>query len=231
MDRSKVAVVIPALNEERTIVAVAANVHGFGVAIVVDDGSTDRTGEWAAQAGAVVVRHERNRGYDAALNSGFARAQELGFEVAITVDADGQHDPALASAFLAAIDAGADVVLGVRDRHQRLAETLFALAGRWKLGLRDPLCGMKAYQMSVYRALGHFDSYGSIGTELAIFAARHGYRLTQLPLITQDRIGESRFGRRFSANRRILRALWLGLFSRPSGPGQARKPHVDLKCT
>jgi glycosyltransferase involved in cell wall biosynthesis len=233
MDRSKIAVVIPALNEERTIATVAANAQRFGVAIVVDDGSTDRTGEWAAQAGAIVVRHERNRGYDVALNSGFARAQELGFDVAITVDADGQHDPALAIAFLAAIDAGADVVLGVRDRHQRLAETVFALAGRWKLGLRDPLCGMKAYKMSVYRALGHFDSYGSIGTELAIFAAKKGFSIAHIPIITKPRVGESRFGRRLSASKRILRALWLGLLAPSSNCRLARtqRAHISMPST
>jgi len=204
MDRSKVAVVIPALNEERTIRAIVANVQRYGVPIVVDDGSTDQTAELSSQAGAVVVRHQQNRGYDEALNSGFARAQELGVEIAISIDADGQHDPELVNTFLCAIDAGADVVLGVRDCRQRVAETLFAKVAQWRLGLRDPLCGIKAYKMKVYAELGHFDSYGSIGTELAIFAAKNRFRITHIPIITKPRAGESRFGPHISANKRIL---------------------------
>jgi hypothetical protein len=68
--------------------------------------------------------------------------------------------------------------------------------------------------MSVYQALGHFDSYRSIGTELALFAARRGYRLAQVAVKTRDRADAPRFGRLLSANLRILRALALGMFRR-----------------
>jgi hypothetical protein len=59
--------------------------------------------------------------------------------------------------------------------------------------------------------VGHFDSYGSIGTELVLYAAKNGKRIAQLPVRTQERIDAPRFGRIFSANRRILYALWMGL--------------------
>jgi glycosyltransferase involved in cell wall biosynthesis len=192
------------------------SIQRYGVPIVVDDGSSDQTSEISRKAGAVIVRHETRLGYDQALNSGFARAHELGFGVIITIDADGQHDPKFVDAFLQAIDSGADVALGVRDRHQRLAETLFAKVAFWRLGIEDPLCGMKAYRTKVFVALGHFDSYKSVGTELALFAAKNGFRLAHIPILTRDRFGKSRFGLRFAANMRIFRALWLGLFFPPS---------------
>jgi glycosyltransferase involved in cell wall biosynthesis len=210
----RVAVVIPALNEARSIAAVVGLASRYGRCIVVDDGSIDDTGRIADGAGALVVRHERNLGYDAALDSGFRRASEEGFEVIVSLDADGQHDPALLERFVAEIDQGADVVLGVRSRRARLGEHVFALYANLRWGIRDPLCGLKAYRTVVFRALGHFDSYRSIGTELMIFAARNGMRVEQVEFEVRDRDGQPRFGRRVAANYKILRALVLSAWSR-----------------
>jgi glycosyltransferase involved in cell wall biosynthesis len=213
MDRRRVGIVIPALNEAATIPAVISNASLYGIPIVVDDGSTDGTGTLAANAGAEVVRHQVNLGYDRALNSGFAHAAAKGLDYIVTMDADGQHDPSILEPFLQALAHGADVVAGVRDRRQRLAEHVFAWVGRRRWKLQDPLCGMKAYRADIYRELGHFDSYDSIGTELVIYAARRGKRIMHVHVPTRERIGQPRFGRRFSANRRIFRALRIALAS------------------
>ena len=74
MDKYRVGIVIPALNESATIVGIVKAVGKYGIPIVIDDGSTDNTAEWALQVGAVVVSHEKNQGYDVALNSGFKKA-------------------------------------------------------------------------------------------------------------------------------------------------------------
>jgi glycosyltransferase involved in cell wall biosynthesis len=202
--------VIPALNEAASIAAVVSGARCYGQCIVVDDGSTDDTAEAARVAGALVVSHAVNRGYDAALSSGFAQADRLGCEAVITLDADGQHNPELLLDFIAGLESGADVVLGVRDRKPRVAEHVFAWYTQ-RFGIADPLCGMKAYRIGVYRALGHFDAYRSIGAELALFAARNGYRLANVPVKVRDRTGEPRFGRKLSANLKIFRALALSL--------------------
>jgi glycosyltransferase involved in cell wall biosynthesis len=209
MDRSRIGIVVPALNEERSIGAVVELCGRYGLAIVVDDGSSDRTATVAREAGATVVSHPANRGYDAALDSGFREAAALGSDLVVTIDADGQHDPELIGRFLAMLEADADVVIGVRDKRPRFAEHCFAALTRLLYGIRDPLCGMKGYRMSVYRALGHFDSYGSIGTELALFAARKGYRIAQVPVVVRDRADTPRFGRTLRANWKIFRAMLL----------------------
>lgn len=211
MDRHRVAIVIPALNESATIGAVVRSIVPLGIAVVVDDGSSDDTFEEARSAGAEVVRHTVNQGYDGALNSGFQRADDLGCDYVITFDGDGQHDPATVVNFLRALDDGADIVVGIRDRHQRLAETVFSCVTRLRWGVRDPLSGLKAYRIGLWRELGHFDSYQSIGTELTLFAAAAGKRMVQLPVPTRDRVGAPKFGRRFSANLRILRACVQGM--------------------
>jgi glycosyltransferase involved in cell wall biosynthesis len=207
------------LNEAATIADVVKAAAAWGRCIVVDDGSSDATGELARAAGATVVRHDHNRGYDAALDSGFRAAHELGCDTVVTLDADGQHDPNLVGKLLDALGAGADLAVGVRDRRARWSEQIFAWYTRWRWGLRDPLCGLKAYRMPVYLRLGHFDSYRSIGTELLLFGVSHGFRVEQVNFHVRAREGRPRFGRRVHANLMILRAMFLSYRATRSSQG------------
>jgi glycosyltransferase involved in cell wall biosynthesis len=207
MDRSRIGIVVPALNEAATIGAVLAGIRQYGRAIVVDDGSSDATAALARAAGAEVVTHARNRGYDGALNSGFARAAELGCTHVITIDADGQHNPAQLDQMIAHLEQGYALVLGVRDRFQRVGESIFAGCARRLWRVADPLCGMKGYELGLYRQAGHFDSFQSIGSELALRSVAAGCRFIEMPVVTRDRLDAPRFGRRFAANYKILRAM------------------------
>jgi len=211
MDRSRIAIIIPAYNESTTIGNVVCLASLYGVPWVVDDGSSDSTGQIALNAGARVVIHASNRGYDQALNSGFAAAYANGCDAFVTLDADGQHNPDLLPQIIDLLDEGAEVVIGVRSRQARLAEHIFAFFTRLRYGIDDPLCGLKAYRASVYEAHGHFDSYGSIGTELALSAASSRLRLEQVPFEVRNRADTPRFGLAFRANLRILRSLVLSL--------------------
>lgn len=211
MDQSRVAIVIPAYNEAATIFDIVSSTSSYGQPIVVNDSSMDTTAQRAEQAGAIVVTHKSNMGYDGALNTGFAEAYSRGFDTIITLDADGQHDPSLLIRFIQEIENGADLVLGVRNRRPRLAEHIFALYTRVKYGIQDPLCGMKAYRRTVYESLGYFDSYKSIGTELALYGIKKKYKFSQIHFVVKDRIDQPRFGRLISANIRIFRAMILDL--------------------
>lgn len=212
MERHRVGIVIPALNEAGTVAAIVSGAIQYGLPIVVDDGSSDETGALAEASGAVVVRIETTAGYDEALNSGFLRAEQLGCKYVITLDADGQHDPGILGQFIQMLDEGADLVVGVRDRYQRISEYVFSWIALRKWGIQDPLCGLKAYKLDLYRELGHFDSYSSVGTELAIHAARNLKSIAQVAVRTRNRMGASRFGG-ISANKKILRALFIGALS------------------
>lgn len=206
------AIIIPALNEESTIGAVVHMAGQYGLPIVIDDGSKDRTAAIARESGAEIVVHMENQGYDNALNSGFDHAAKIGCKFAVTMDADGQHNPELVKQFIEEFNKGADVIIGVRDRRQRVAEHIFAFVTKLLWQVKDPLCGMKGYRMTIFNHLNHFDSCGSIGTELALFAVRNNYRLSQIPVLTRDRIGASRFGDAIKPNVKILRALFVVLW-------------------
>ncbi|HEV8547670.1 MAG TPA: glycosyltransferase family 2 protein, partial [Polyangiaceae bacterium] len=114
----RVLAIVPAFQAERSVGAVVRSLRaalGDEPVLVIDDGSTDGTTREAEAAGALVVRHAKNRGKGAALVSGFRRALELGADAAVSVDADGQH-PAEEAARIAHHPAPREtLVLGVRD--------------------------------------------------------------------------------------------------------------------
>jgi glycosyltransferase involved in cell wall biosynthesis len=114
----RVIAVVPAYDEEGAIGEVVAGVRAlddrFDV-VVVDDASTDRTADAAAAAGATVVRLPYNLGIGGAVQTGFRFALERGYEVAVRLDGDGQHDPGELPKLLAPLEAGeADIVTGSR---------------------------------------------------------------------------------------------------------------------
>jgi len=207
MERSEIAIIIPSWNEAKTIGKVVRDVLDIATPIVVNDCSKDATAFEAEAAGAVVVSHKVNKGYDGALNTGFAKAVESGFKYAITFDADGQHDSKLLKEYISRFESGMDLILGVRPRPARFAEHLFAFYTNLRFGIKDPLCGMKGYRLSIYTARGWFDSYGSIGTELALWAIRRGYKTCQIPVPISLREDAPRFGMSAKANWKIIKAI------------------------
>jgi glycosyltransferase involved in cell wall biosynthesis len=186
MKKARVAIVVPALNESEVIAGVVTCISVYGKAIVVDDGSSDNTGQLAQEAGAIVISHEINRGYDKALASGLEKAVADAFDFAITVDGDGQHESANIETILFELLDGADLVVGIRDRLQRYSESLFSLLARMLWGVSDPLCGMKGYRISKLKSVNSLHSYSSIGTELTIRAVRSGWDIRQVPVEKTD---------------------------------------------
>ena len=204
--------VLPALNECETIGNVVSSLLKYADVVVVDDGSTDETGALACSAGAIVLTHSVNQGYDQALQTGLLWAATHNFRYAITLDADGQHIASSIGVFMQSLQAGADLVIGVRDHKQRWAESFFSLISKLLWDIDDPLCGMKGYKLDLLRAEGRFDTYSSIGTEFCIRAARSGCVIDQVPVQILSRIGTSRFGGCLFSNIRIMRALVIGIF-------------------
>ena len=207
----KIIAVIPAYNEETTVGAVVASLKPLvAQVIVVDDHSTDNTADAARVAGAIVSGHEENLGYDISLDDGFKLAAKMDADIFMTFDADGEHDVRDVPKILEPILSGkADIVAGQRPHSRHIGERLFALYTFVRFYVRDPLCGFKAYRRTVYDAVGHFDSLGSIGTELMLRGIRKGFPITLVPITLHARQGSTtRFYEwRLRGTLKILKAL------------------------
>ena len=114
----RLVAVVPAWNEEGAIGGVVDEIKAFdptATVVVVDDASTDATADVAQQAGAIVLRLPFNVGIGGAVQAGFRYARDEGFEVAVRLDGDGQHDASELRKLLAPVRAGAaDLVIGSR---------------------------------------------------------------------------------------------------------------------
>jgi glycosyltransferase involved in cell wall biosynthesis len=214
VDEQKITVVIPALNEEKAISKVIKGLKKYTDEIIlVDDASTDRTLALAQQQGVTVISHKRKQGYDKSLDDGFSLAAKRGAAVILTFDGDGQHRPEDIPKFIEPILNGeADVVVGKRPGHTRIAEYLFAFIAKIKANIDDPLSGLKAYHIKVYKDIGYFDRISSIGTQLVFNAKKRGYKVVQKDIVLNKRDSVTRFGRGINANWKIFRAVIKTIF-------------------
>jgi glycosyltransferase involved in cell wall biosynthesis len=165
---TRILTAMPVYNEIKLIGGVLDQVLQFCPEVLtINDGSTDGTSEYLQSRNDIrLVHHERNRGYGAALRSAFDYAQEHQFDVLVTIDADGQHDPNRIPKFAAAAE-GVDIVSGSRYLKEFPENTPAPMQRRFinqrvtaelnrRLGyhLTDAFCGFKAYRVE---ALKHLD--------------------------------------------------------------------------
>ena len=186
---------IPALNKERTIAKVVVKASKYvSKVIVVDDGSTDMTGEIAEKLGAEVIRHERNMGYGAALASLFKRAREIDPDAMVTLDADCQHNPDdIPKLVNPILDGEADIVIGSRflgeennempkDRRMGIkAITKLTNAGSYR-EITDAQSGFRAYNRKAIRSIMPTEQGMGASAEILIKAKDAGLRIKEVPV-------------------------------------------------
>jgi glycosyltransferase involved in cell wall biosynthesis len=199
-----VTIVIPAHNEEGAIGAVLAALRGvthpaIREVIVVDDGSSDRTGEIAQASGVRVIRQPSNRGYGAALKAGIRAASS---EYVLTMDADGQHrlEDVLKLCDAVSGEASADCVIGHRTK--LVHSPLWRMPGKWFLThlarvltrkeIRDLNSGLRVMRRDVIVRYMHLCPAGfSFSTTSTFALASRGYRVEFVPIQVQRRVGKS----------------------------------------
>ncbi len=185
---------VPVYNEARHVGEVLARIRRYSPDIlVINDGSTDGTAELLdAEPGLYRINHPVNRGYGAALISAFAFALESNFDVLVTMDCDGQHEPARIPVLLEAIH-DCDIVSGSRylrdfrqdtpapsDRRFINATITREINARYGLNLTDSFCGFKAYRRSTLERLRITESGWGMPLQLWVQAARQGLRVKEI---------------------------------------------------
>lgn len=219
----RILTALPVYNESAHLVEVLATVRQFAQDIlVVDDGSTDATPELLRrEAGIQVVTHSPNRGYGAALKSAFDFAVEHNYDVLVTIDCDGQHEPRLIPELAARVfeEAAqpADIVSGSRylqifegdsrppEERRRINQSITALINeRLHLQLTDAFCGFKAYRVDALPRLNITEFGYAMPLQLWVQAVQAGFRIIEhpVPLIYLDET-RSFGGSLDDANRRL----------------------------
>jgi len=186
---------IPAFNEERFIGSVVLKARKYvDTVMVIDDGSRDLTAEIAHAAGAIVIRHETNRGKGRALQSGFQKARELDAQAVVVLDADGQHRPEEIPTVVAPILNGeADIVIGSRylDRKSRVpfiriwGHKVFTSVTNWLTGthLTDSQSGFRAFSKNAVQNINFESKDFSVESEMQFLAERQDLKLVEIPVV------------------------------------------------
>ena len=200
----RVAVIIPAFNEERSLPLVLRDLPRQRVAevIVVDNGSRDRTGAVARAHGATVLREER-KGYGSACLRGIAELKDRSFDAVVFLDADYSDNPAELDLLLHRLTAGYDLVIGSRVLGRREPGALYfhARLGNWlATRLLHWIYGYSFTDLGPFRAI-RYDRLLALGmrdpdygwtVEMQALAARCGYRCCEVPVSYKKRIGRSK---------------------------------------
>jgi glycosyltransferase involved in cell wall biosynthesis len=226
--------IVPALNEAENIGRVIDELRAFDAGleiVVVDDGSLDGTAHAAAAKGARVLRLPFNLGIGGAVQTGFRFAFENGFDIAVRVDGDGQHDPAQLDRVLAPVLNGeADIVVGSRfasmgpngyrsSRTRRVGIRLLAWVVSRIVGQRvtDTTSGFQALNREGIALFARDYPHDYPEVEATVMVFRHRLRLVEVPVEMRERGG----GRSsITALRsiyymvKVLLAIFVGLFRR-----------------
>ncbi len=199
-------VIVPAWNEAEVIGRTISEVfvaEPDTAVVVVDDGSTDRTVQIAAEAGAEVLQLPFNMGVGAAMRTGFLYAQREGYDYVVQVDADGQHDPANIPLLIEVLKAGeADIVIGSRFAEDRgypisgprkwaISMLSFVLTRISGVRLTDVTSGFRAAnRRAVEQYLRHYpNEYLGDTVDSLVVAVKRGYRVAEVPVTMRTRQG------------------------------------------
>jgi glycosyltransferase involved in cell wall biosynthesis len=207
---------IPAWNEATRISPIVEATCAHLPVLVVDDGSHDNTAAEAARAGATVVRHSQNRGKGVALVTGFTWALERGYEAVLTLDADGQHDPADIPAFRTAYKSGAgDLIIGRRDFGQMpfprsWANPFGSWLLSWVLGTRiyDNQSGYRLYSRRLLEEIKLTATGFEMEVEVIVRALRKGMRVVWVDIHTIYGVGKVSHFHPIKDSIRFLQTVW-----------------------
>lgn len=192
----KITVGIPAYNEEKNIALIIENLREITDTIIVcNDGSTDKTGKIAEKMGAIVINHERNIGYGAAIRTLFLKARELGSDVLVTLDSDGQHRiEDVMPVAEPIIKNQADMVIGSRflegnqkniPKYRKAGIKFITKLANTSLeeNVTDSQSGFRAYSKNILSEITPSEHGMGVSNEILIKSSKKGFKIAEVPIV------------------------------------------------
>lgn len=216
-------VLIPAYNAGLTISELIEKTSKFvnkSDIVVVDDGSKDQTFAIAQRAGAVVLKHERNKGKGEALKTGFRYALEKNYHAVITMDADLQHDPESIPDFICKANGFPGIIIGIRKRNLKImpfarwltnnltSAIVSVLSGQ---SIRDSQSGYRLISIQVLKSVKLESKKYDLESEILIKAKRKGFKIDEVPIKTIYAGGKS-FINPLIDTGRFIKLMWRSLW-------------------
>lgn len=206
---TKIIVALPAHNEENYIAKVIVRSRKLvDEIIVVDDGSSDTTADIARSLGAIVIKHNINKGYGAAIKTCFKTAKERDADIMVILDSDGQHDPKYISELIDPINKGIDIVIGsrfisnngnngndgndaptYRKFGMAILDYITVFAGSEKTS--DSQSGFRAYSRKAIEKIKINGDGMSVGSEILLSAKEQNLKISEVPITCRYDQGES----------------------------------------
>ncbi len=191
----KIAIGIPAFNEEKNIAKIIVKLKKMADSVIVcNDGSKDMTGDIAKELNVIVINHPKNLGYGASIQSLFTKAKEMDFDILVTFDGDGQHRVEdIKKIIEPIIDNKADIVIGSRFLEEKDSEipryrkigikaitSLTNITSNKKIS--DSQSGFRAYNKKILNEINPSDNGMGVSTEILIKANKQGFKIGEVPI-------------------------------------------------
>lgn len=194
-EKMKIAIGLPAFNEEKNIGKIIAELSEKSYSVIVcNDGSSDSTGMIAEKMGAIMINHKRNLGYGAAINSLFKKAKECEFDILVTFDSDGQHRISDIEKIIEPIkNNSADIVIGSRflgdektkmPKYRKIGIKVITNLVNSQTGkkITDSQSGFRAYNKKNFSEINLSENGMGVSTEILIKANQIKSRITEIPI-------------------------------------------------
>ncbi len=212
MDRFRIVFVVPARNEERSILKVINYLNNYGDTIIIDDCSNDNTFNILLDQNVIKLQNKTKQGYQKSVIIGLQEAKKLKYDFAITFDADGQHLNLDMSKFIKELNNSCDLIITQRNIKNRISEYILSFYSKIFYDGVDLLSGVKAYKVSNLKNDLLNLNFNSYCSELAIKIIKKKLNFKKYPINILQREDNPRIGNSFNVNLKILYILIFFLF-------------------
>ncbi len=216
MQKSKIGIVVPCYNEEKTITKICKKLNKIGRPVIINDCSNDKTLKNLKKTGVKFLNNKENLGYEKSIIKGFKFIVKnwKKIKIIVTIDADGELKPNSIKKLIKAKKTHTHILIGSRIKKNRISEDLLGFLFKKRFGINDPISGLKIYNIEIIKKILPSISADLFLVDVVLKATRFNFKVKDTPIYVEKRRDNSRVGNILYSNLKILKIfLYSLLFS------------------